>query len=416
LPAKISIIGLGYIGLPTAAMFASKSVEVFGVDVNKYVVETINSGKIHIVEPGLEDLVRKCVADGTLRAGLEVEPSDAFIIAVPTPILADSKDPDLSYVEKAVQSIAPVLKRGNLIIIESTSPVGTTRAMRDMLAKLRPDLVFPSSGAQDADINMAYCPERVLPGKIIEELETNDRVIGGMTQSCTERAIALYSIFVKGTCIRCSSSNTAEMVKLTENSYRDVNIAFANELSILCDKLAIDVWELISLANRHPRVNILRPGPGVGGHCIAVDPWFIVSQNPDEARLIRTARMVNDSKVQWVIDKVLNAIEESKRSTTGKITVAFYGLSFKPDIDDLRHSPALSIVEHLNDILTDHVIQVVEPFVTQLPETISNAELVDLTQAASADLHVMLVDHSQFKDHALPLGKLVDTRGVWSQS
>src|SRR5688572_5896801 len=339
----VSIVGLGYIGLPTAAMFASKKIKVVGVDINQHAVDTINRGAIHIVEPELDLLVHAAVSQGYLRAATRPEPADAFLIAVPTPFKADH-EPDLRYVKAATTSIAPVLKKGDLVILESTSPVGTTEQLAQWLADARPDLSFPHQAAEQADVNVAYCPERVLPGKVVHELVSNDRVIGGMTRRCSQRATELYQAFVEADCIP-TSARTAEMCKLTENSFRDVNIAFANELSIICDKLGINVWELIKLANRHPRVNILQPGPGVGGHCIAVDPWFIVDSAPEEARLIRTAREVNNSKPHWVMDKVEEAIEQATADgKQGKdLTIAVFGLAFKPDIDDLRESPALDI-------------------------------------------------------------------------
>jgi nucleotide sugar dehydrogenase len=288
----VAMIGLGYIGLPTAAMLASRKIKVIGVDINQHAVDTINKGKIHIVEPELDMIVSAAVSQGYLRATTKPEPADAFLIAVPTPFMGDH-DPDVRFVEAAAKSIAPVLKKGDLVILESTSPVGTTEQMAEWLAKARSDLSFPQQNGEAADINIAYCPERVLPGRVVHELVNNDRVIGGMTERCSQRAIELYKTFVEAECIK-TNARTAEMCKLTENSFRDVNIAFANELSIICDKLSINAWELIRLANRHPRVNILNPGPGVGGHCIAVDPWFIVAKTPSEANLIRTAREVND--------------------------------------------------------------------------------------------------------------------------
>ncbi|MDR0762404.1 MAG: UDP-N-acetyl-D-mannosamine dehydrogenase, partial [Campylobacteraceae bacterium] len=342
----VSVIGLGYIGLPTAAMFAAGGIKVIGVDVNQYAVDTINQGKIHIVEPELDKLVSNVVASGYLKAVTKPKTADAFIIAVPTPF-KDKHEPDLSYIESAAEAIAPVLKKGDLVILESTSPVGATEQMAERLSSKRSDLTFPQTHGEDSDIRVAHCPERVLPGRILKELVENDRIIGGMTPKCSNAAVKLYKSFVKGECI-ITDAKTAEMCKLTENSFRDVNIAFANELSIICDKLGINVWELISLANRHPRVNILQPGCGVGGHCIAVDPWFIVSKTPKEAKLIRTAREVNSHKPEWVVDKVDEAIsrflKENPQKNKNNITVACFGLAFKPDIDDLRESPAVEIV------------------------------------------------------------------------
>jgi UDP-N-acetyl-D-mannosaminuronic acid dehydrogenase len=310
----ISVVGLGYIGLPTAAMFASKKKKVIGVDVNQHIVDTINTGKIHIVEPGLDIIVRTAVTEGYLRAVTIHEPADAFFIAVPTPfLLGEAEDeipqPDLKFIESAARSIAKVLKKGDLVILESTCPVGATERMAEWLAEERPDLSFPQTHGEDSDIRIAYCPERVLPGHVIKELVENDRIIGGMTDSCSSDAVNIYKCFVEGECLK-TNVRTAEMAKLTENASRDVGIAFANELSIICDKLDINVCELIAVANRHPRVNILKPGPGVGGHCIAVDPWFIVSSAPKEARLIRAAREINDDKPSWVLEKVKLALAD----------------------------------------------------------------------------------------------------------
>jgi UDP-N-acetyl-D-mannosaminuronic acid dehydrogenase len=413
---KISVIGLGYIGLPTAAMFASRKIEVVGVDVNEATVNTINRGEIHIVEPDLDMVVHAAVSEGYLRATTAAEPAEAFLIAVPTPFKGENHEPDLSYIEAAANAIAPFLEKGNLVILESTSPVGATETMASWLADARPDLSFPQNAGEHSDIRVAHCPERVLPGKVMQELVTNDRVIGGMTARCSEEAAQLYRAFVSGNCVLASSPRAAEMAKLTENSFRDVNIAFANELSVICNKLEIDVWELIRLANRHPRVNILQPGPGVGGHCIAVDPWFIVSSAPDEAHLIRTAREVNDSKPNWVIEKVEAAIGahlfECSNKTAEQITIAIYGLSFKPDIDDLRESPALEIARNIAGVHKGSLL-IVEPNISELPQALGKARLVELQEAKNADVHVLLVDHSSFKSTPRPSGQLVDTRGIW---
>lgn len=412
---RISVVGLGYIGLPTAAMFASRKIQVVGVDVNQHAVDTINRGEIHIVEPDLDMVVHAAVHEGYLRATNDPEPAEAFLIAVPTPFKGEDHEPDLKYIEAAAKAIAPVLMVGNLIVLESTSPVGATETMAAWLAEARPDLTFPQTHGEASDIRVAHCPERVLPGKVMQELISNDRVIGGMTPACSARAVTLYQSFVKGECIIASGPRAAEMAKLTENSFRDVNIAFANELSIICDKLSIDVWELITLANRHPRVNILQPGPGVGGHCIAVDPWFIVSSAPDHARLIRTGREVNDAKPDWVIEKVRSAIEayliENPRHTAAGITLAIYGLAFKPDIDDLRESPALEIARELS-IRHKGQLLVVEPNIRSLPQGLGDARLVPLDEVR-ADVHIMLVDHTSFRNGATPKGHLVDARGVW---
>jgi len=398
----ISIVGLGYIGLPTAAVFASRKVKVIGVDINQNAVDTINRGEIHIVEPDLDMVVHAAVLNGYLRATTQAEPADAFLIAVPTPF-KENHQPDLGYIESACKSIAPVLKKGDLVILESTSPVGATEQMADWLALARPDLTFPQTHGEASDIRVAHCPERVLPGHVLRELVQNDRVIGGMTEKCSAAAVNLYKIFVQGECV-VTNARTAEMCKLTENSFRDVNIAFANELSMICDKLKINVWDLIKLANRHPRVNILQPGPGVGGHCIAVDPWFIVSAVPEEAKLIRTAREVNDSKPEWVIDKVLLAVAKHLQFNLGKtasdVKVACFGLAFKPDIDDLRESPSVAIAQRLSQQLAGQIL-VVEPHVDVLPPSLQKrALLVNAEQAASqADVMVFLVRHSAFAAH-----------------
>lgn len=413
----ISVIGLGYIGLPTAAVFASKGKKVVGVDINARAVETINRGAIHIVEPDLDQVVHAAVTRGDLRATTQPEPADAFLIAVPTPF-KDEHQPDLRFVKAAAESIAPVLKKGDLVILESTSPVGSTEQMADWLAAARPDLRFPQHG-ETPDIFVAYCPERVLPGQVMVELINNDRVIGGMTPACSARASELYRLFLKGECVE-TNARTAEMCKLTENSFRDVNIAFANELSLICADQGINVWELIALANRHPRVNILQPGPGVGGHCIAVDPWFIVAQNPELARLIRTAREVNDAKPQWVLDQVKTALADCL-TQTGKrasdITIACFGLAFKPNIDDLRESPAVGVAQKIAEWHSGKT-WVVEPHIEQLADSLADkAELVSCEQAlAQADILVMLVDHRTFRaiDGAdVQQNWIVDTKGVW---
>lgn len=419
---RVSVIGLGYIGLPTAAVLASKAKSVIGVDINRDTVDIINSGKVHIVEPGLEALVSDVVDRGFLRAVTVPEPADAFLIAVPTPFLdinpqSSTPSPDLSYVESASRAIAKHLKKGDIVILESTSPVGTTEQMATWLAQERPDLTFPQTHGPSADIKVAYCPERVLPGKVINELIQNDRVIGGMDHRCSEAAVELYSLFVRGACV-ITNARTAEMTKLTENASRDVEIAFANELSVICDGLDIDVWELIRLANRHPRVNILKPGPGVGGHCIAVDPWFIVSESPEQAPLIRAARRVNDTKPIWVIEKIkatiATCLEENPERKAENLIIACYGLTFKPDIDDLRESPALWITQELAALNPGKTLAV-EPNINSLPGAIRNIELTSFESAIeTADIHVLLVDHQQFKDQKLDLEYLIDTKGLWS--
>lgn len=394
---SICVIGLGYIGLPTAATFAAHGIKVTGVDVNSHVINTINQGKVHIIEPDLDALVRDVVEKGNLKATETPVSADAFIVAVPTPF-KENHDPDLKYIEAASRAIAPILKPGNLVILESTSPVGATEQMSAWLSELRPDLSFPQNSGEQSDIMIAHCPERVLPGKVLQELISNDRIVGGITPRCAKAACELYNIFVQGECLT-TNARTAEMCKLTENSFRDVNIAFANELSIICDKLDINVWDLISLANHHPRVNILQPGPGVGGHCIAVDPWFIVSSTPNEARLIRVAREINDYKPDWVIskvnEKVIEFLRNNPKKTVKDIIIACYGLAFKPDIDDLRESPALSIADKLSD--EGFKVLAVEPNINKLPESLSsNFKLVTLEEAQRADIHLMLVNHSTF--------------------
>ncbi|AFJ48833.1 UDP-N-acetyl-D-mannosamine dehydrogenase [Shimwellia blattae] len=414
----ISVIGLGYIGLPTASAFASRQKRVVGIDVNEKAVDTINRGEIHIVEPELGEVVKAAVAGGFLQARTKPVAADAFLIAVPTPFKGDH-EPDMTYVQAAAESIAPVLRKGNLVILESTSPVGATEQVAERLAALRPDLSFPQQVGDAADVNIAYCPERVLPGKIMVELIKNDRVIGGMTPVCSARASELYNIFLEGECVE-TNARTAEMCKLTENSFRDVNIAFANELSLICADQGINVWELIRLANRHPRVNILQPGPGVGGHCIAVDPWFIVAQNPQQARLIRTAREVNDSKPLWVIDQVKAAVADCLMETgrsADTLKIACLGLAFKPDIDDLRESPAMEIAELLGEWHRGELL-VVEPNIHTLPARLANhAQLVSLTDALQqADILVLLVDHQPFKaldGQQISQRWVIDTKGVW---
>ncbi|MFZ9081641.1 MAG: UDP-N-acetyl-D-mannosamine dehydrogenase [Burkholderiaceae bacterium] len=425
-PPTACVIGMGYIGLPTAALLASKNQVVIGVDVNRLVVDTINQGRIHIVEPELEVLVSHVTGHGFLQATATPLSAPVFMICVPTP-LGDDQSPDMRYVESALESIAPVLKAGDLVIIESSSPVGTTRKAATQLQALRPDLRFPGpDGHQEGKVTpnvfLAYCPERALPGKLLPEITNNDRVIGGLTEACGQKAKEFYGLFIEGECF-LTTAETAELCKLTENSYRDVNIAFANELSMVCDRLGVNVWELIRLANRHPRVNILQPGPGVGGHCIAVDPWFIVHSAPKETALIQTARRVNENKTQWVVNKILErlqargkeALDEAQASQPGRpAVVALLGLSFKADIDDLRESPAIEIALEL----LQHekaTLWVVEPNIHTLPDCLKGkVELKDLETAyEKADLNVLLVDHWQFK-HAQPEeDRVLDFKGLW---
>ena len=395
---KISVSGLGYIGLPTATMFAHYGAHVIGLDVNQHAIETINQGKIHIVEPGLEEIVKKVVESGHLKASLIAEPADAFLIAVPTPFKGEDYTPDLSYIEAAVKTIAPVLEKGNVVILESTSPVGATEQMVEWLSELRPDLRFPRTTTDVAsDIYVAYCPERVLPGQVIRELVENDRTIGGITPESAKKAAEVYAIFVKGELV-ITNARTAEMTKLTENAFRDVNIAFANELSLIGDRLDIDVWELIELANRHPRVNILSPGAGVGGHCIAVDPWFIVNKTPDLARMVATAREVNDYKPKWVVEKIEQDV--TKLGDLGrKPKVALLGLAFKPDIDDLRESPAIEIAKLIAD-KSQYDLLLVEPNVDVLPKKLEKAGVLTAVEDALklADVVAILVGHKEFKE------------------
>lgn len=409
----ICVVGLGYIGLPTATMFASRRKKVIGVDVNQHAVDTINRGEIHIVEPELDIAVHAAVKEGYLRATTRPEPADAFLVAVPTPFkkgLAEDEipTPDLSYIKAAADSIAPVLEKGNLVILESTSPVGATEQMAGWLAEARPDLTFPQQTGENADIMVAHCPERVLPGRVMYELIENDRIVGGMSQKSAEAACDIYRLFVRGECL-VTGARTAEMAKLTENAFRDVNIAFANELSIICDRAGIDVWELIALANRHPRVNILQPGPGVGGHCIAVDPWFIVSSDKNNARIIKSARDVNSKKKEWCIEKICARIDD----LVEKEVVIFYGITFKANIDDVRESPALDIVENVvrrKDIKP----YVVEPNLKKMPESIKFVEQLPLSEACNIDaLHVLLVEHSEFSKERPRKGEKVDLKGVW---
>lgn len=408
---NVVVMGLGYIGLPTAAVIARTGARVLGIDVSATVVDTVNEGRVHIEEVDLDGLVSGVVARGTLRASTEVAPADIFVIAVPTPF-ADDHQPDIAYVLQAATSIAAVLKAGDTIILESTSPVGTTEQVRDLIAQLRPDLKVPGRCTDQPDISIAYCPERVLPGRILVELIDNDRVIGGITPRCARKALAFYRRFVRGACVT-TTARAAEMTKLTENAFRDVNIAFANELSLVADRLGVDVWEVIRLANRHPRVNILSPGPGVGGHCIAVDPWFLVAAAPEETPLIRTAREVNDGKTDHVV-----AQAEALLAATGDAPVACLGLAFKANIDDFRESPALRVVQALAQSHADR-IRVVEPYAQALPPTLADtgATLVDIdTALETCPVLIVLVDHDLFR--SIPLeerrGKRVlDTRGLW---
>ncbi len=412
----ISVVGLGYIGVPTAAILASKGQQVIGLDVNYETVQTINEGKIHIVEPELEALVSMVVQDGFLKATTTPEPADVFVFAVPTP-LKEQHEPDLNYLQAAIHAVAEVLKVGNLLIIESTSPVGTTELAAQWLKNLRPDLQMPSPTEPQPSIHLAYCPERALPGKLLGEIITNDRVIGGITSECAAAAAAVYQLFVTGK-IYQTDARTAELCKLTENSYRDLNIAFANELSMVCERIGVDVWELIRMANRHPRVNILQPGPGVGGHCIAIDPWFLAHLSLNETRLIQTARRVNDEKTRWSLQKIRQALDDllgvHPQKSAQDIVLACFGLSFKANIDDMRESPALEIVEAL---ARSHPgpLWIVEPNIDKLPDSLEEyGRLVETWEAFQrADLRVLLVDHEPFKNLGPVLGPFLDFRGIW---
>ena len=395
---KVCVIGLGYIGLPTAALLASKGYKVHGVDVVQSTVDTINQGKIHIVEPELDVFVKGAINSGNLIADTKPDFADIFIIAVPTPF-RDGFVPNLDYVSSATVSIAPYVKDENIVILESTSPVGTTEMVEKILKE---------NGVDTSKIYIAHCPERVLPGKIMKELVQNDRIVGGLSKEAAEKTAEFYKTFVEGEILK-TDAKTAEMAKLTENSFRDLNIAFANELSILCDKFDINVWELIRLANRHPRVNILNPGAGVGGHCIAVDPWFIVHAGGNDAKLIKTARQVNTHKSEWAIEKIKNAALKFELKNSRKPKVACMGLAFKPDIDDLRESPALNITKRL--IADDVDVIAVEPNI----KAHKDFEIADCKKAIEiSDVIVFLVGHKEFK--GLKIEKeVLDFCGVFKQ-
>jgi len=414
---SVCVVGLGYIGLPTASVLAANGLKVLGVDTNADAVSTINEGRIHIHEPDLDVAVRDAVAHGNLVAFTEPQPADAFVLAVPTPMTPDHR-PDLSYVESATRAVAPVLRPGNLVVVESTIPVGATEEVCRWIAEERHDLAVPTRGADlesagEDRIFVAHCPERVLPGQIMKELEENDRVVGGVDEASTEAAVALYERFCKGA-ILATDCRTAELCKLCENAYRDVNIAFANELSLVCERFDIDVWQLIGFANRHPRVNILKPGPGVGGHCIAIDPWFIVSSAPEQAKLMRQAREVNDGKPGVVVERV-----KREAARLEEPVIACLGLAFKADVDDLRESPAVAITARLAESGVGRIMAV-EPYVSSLPAklTVLGVAPATLEEAlAEADILVLLVDHRHFRevDPRMYADKVVvDTRGIWS--
>jgi UDP-N-acetyl-D-mannosaminuronic acid dehydrogenase len=409
---RVSVVGLGYVGLPLAALLASRGIDVVGVDVNPAAVDTINRGQIHFFEPDLDIIVGAAVTSGKLRATTKPEPADAVVLAVPTPLNHADRKPDVSHVKKATEAITPVLVPGNLVVLESTSPVGTTEHISAWIAAARPDLRLPHLAGDEADIRIAHCPERMLPGNVLRELVESDRIVGGISPACSAAAAALYRVFVSGK-IHITHSRTAELAKLVENSYRDVNIAFANELSLICERLDIDVWELIGLANNHPRVSILKPGPGVGGHCIAVDPWFIVDSAPEQTPLIRQARAINDGMPHRVLQRVEQAASRFKRPI-----IACLGLAYKANTDDLRESPALQIVQELARRNAAE-LRVVEPFIAELPAELAgapNVTFVDANRAiADADIVVLLVDHRPFGSLAERVKNkiLIDTRGVW---
>ena len=409
---RVCVVGLGYVGIPTAAILAMAGLEVVGVDIDLARVKAINAAATPISEPDLAGVLADAVRSGRLQARQDVVAADAFIVAVPTPLGAD-RSPDLRHLHSAAKNIAGVLQPGNLVVLESTSPVGTTEAFCEWLATARPDLTFPHAVGERSDVRVAYCPERILPGRIVAELVVNERIVGGVTPACAEAAIMLYKTFVMGNC-STANARTAEMVKLAENAYRDVNIAFANEMSVVCEALGIDAGEMIELANRHPRVDVLRPGPGVGGHCIAIDPWFVVHANVDDTPLIRAARQVNDGMPQRVVDRVLDACRRLDRPA-----VACLGLSYKADIGDLRESPSVVIVERLSTSLNGRLM-VVEPYIASLPDELANQSAVDLVDLGdaltAANVVVLLTDHQEFRkiDTRELAGKtIVDTRGIW---
>ncbi|MDR9854403.1 UDP-N-acetyl-D-mannosamine dehydrogenase [Paenibacillus sp. VCA1] len=410
---KVCVVGLGYIGLPTASLLAIKGFQVHGVDTNLNVVKLINDGGVHIFEPDLDIMVKAAVQSGKLRASMEPEEADVFILAVPTPFTEHHK-PDLTYVRQATQTIIPLLKPGNIVILESTSPVGTTEKIADWILEARNDLSLSDAPQSVCNrIFIAHCPERVMPGQILRELVENDRVIGGIDHASTQRTTEFYKSFINGKVLE-TNARTAEMTKLTENSFRDVNIAFANELSVICDHLQINVWELIRLANHHPRVSILQPGPGVGGHCIAVDPWFLIDAAPEQSKLIQTARAVNNFKPGYIVDRVIEKAERFKEPV-----IACLGLSFKADIEDLRESPAVDIVKHLSARQIGK-LNIVEPYVNQLPEFLQLEHTVLMGKEEAireSDIVLLLVNHHAFSDIDRNLLKekiLIDTRGFFN--
>jgi len=410
---SVAVVGLGYIGLPTAVALATGGLDVMGVDVNESIVDAVSNGEVPFVEPDLAIGLSGAVSMGRLTASSKVPEADAYIIAVPTPF-EDDHSADLSYVRAAVEEIAPRLYSGAIVILESTSPPGTTETVSRWISEMRPDLTGPHESEGVPDFYVAHCPERVLPGRIMVEMVTNDRVVGGITRACAVKAAEIYRVFCKGELV-LTDAPSAEMAKLTENAYRDVNIAFANELSLICEELKLDVWEVIKVANHHPRVNILTPGPGVGGHCIAVDPWFIVGASPSQSRLIRTAREINDHKPHHVAAQVIRKTERFLNPT-----VACLGLTYKANVDDIRESPALDIVVDIADALPHLDLRIAEPFIDALPPELSGRPNVQLqkgtTAIEDADIVVLLVDHDHFRSLSRMRleGKVVyDTRGIW---
>jgi UDP-N-acetyl-D-mannosaminuronic acid dehydrogenase len=410
----LAVIGMGYIGLPTATVLATRGVRVIGVDVNPRIVEAISRGEVPFVEPDLAVAVSGAVAMGHLSMARDVPEADAYIIAVPTPFNADHSA-DLSYVQAAAEQVAPHLRPGNIVVLESTSPPGTTEKVSRWIGALRPDLKLPHDTSSMPDIHVAHCPERVLPGRIMIEMITNSRVVGGLTSRCAEHAATIYRVFAQGE-ILLTDAASAEMAKLAENAYRDVNIAFANELSLIAEALRLDVWEVIRLANQHPRVKILTPGPGVGGHCIPVDPWFIVAAAPEQARLIRTAREVNDHKPHHVAEQVI-----AKAQRFRSPTIACLGLTFKANVDDIRESPAIEVVNLIAQALPENEILLADPYVDKVPELLRSNANLHMAGAADAveraDIVVLLVEHEAFKPlrHNRHNGKVIyDTRGAWA--
>ncbi|WP_276309609.1 UDP-N-acetyl-D-mannosamine dehydrogenase [Brevundimonas lutea] len=403
----LCIVGLGYIGLPTGAALADADYNVIGVDIDPAIVESVNAGKVHIIEPGLEPLVARVVRDGAFRAQTTIPEADVYLITVPTPVVAESNRPDLSHVFAAARAVAEAVRPGALVVLESTSPVGATRRMIDIMASARPELRFPQPGADDeaVDVDIAYSPERVIPGKTLNELASNARIVGGATPRAARRAAAVYRALTQGELL-LTDDRSAEFVKLTENAFRDVNIAFANELSLICDRMGLNVWDVIQLANRHPRVEILKPGAGVGGHCIAVDPWFIVDQAPEEAKLIRAAREVNDHKPAWLTDKVSAMLELDPEARLGCL-----GLTFKADVDDFRESPALEIALRLSRRFPGRVV-CAEPFAEALKAP-PEIQVVSLEEALVQPIVAALVPHSAFRQVDRPAGVLVDACGLW---